>query len=49
VTVTQRDWGGVMYYRVRIGTFPNFGNVNTARQRLFEAGVDTAVIRVIKQ
>jgi hypothetical protein len=47
--IPQRDEGGVMYYRVRIGPFSKFGDMNTTRRRLAEAGVDTAVIRVIKQ
>ncbi|KNH09313.1 Cell division protein FtsN [Candidatus Burkholderia brachyanthoides] len=47
--VTQRDAGGVTYYRVRIGPFAKFEEMNTARQRLSDAGVDTAVISVSKQ
>jgi cell division protein FtsN len=47
--VTQRDAGGVTYYRVRIGPFAKFEEMNTARQRLSDAGVDTAVIRFSKQ
>ncbi|SAK45990.1 sporulation repeat-containing protein [Caballeronia temeraria] len=47
--VTQRDAGGVTYYRVRIGPFAKFEDMNTARQRLSDAGVDTAVIRFSKQ
>ncbi|CAH2776230.1 MAG: Cell division protein [uncultured Caballeronia sp.] len=47
--VTQRDAGGVTYYRVRIGPFAKFEDVNTARQRLSDAGVDTAVIRFSRQ
>jgi cell division protein FtsN len=47
--VTQRDAGGVTYYRVRIGPFAKFDEMNTARQRLSDAGVDTAVIRFSKQ
>ncbi len=47
--ITQRDAGGVTYYRVRIGPFGKFEEVNTTRQRLSDAGVDTAVIRFSKQ
>jgi cell division protein FtsN len=47
--VTQRDAGGVTYYRVRIGPFSKFDDMNSARQRLSDAGVDTAVIRFTKQ
>ncbi|HTI17043.1 MAG TPA: SPOR domain-containing protein [Trinickia sp.] len=42
--VTQRAAGGSTYYRVRIGPFPKFEEMNTIRQRLSEAGIDTAVI-----
>lgn len=48
-TVTQRDAGNVTYYRVRIGPFTKFEEMNTTRQRLSDAGVDTAVIRFSKQ
>ncbi len=47
--VTQRDAGGVTYYRVRIGPFSKFEDMNSNRQRLSDAGVDTAVIRFTKQ
>jgi cell division protein FtsN len=47
--VTQRDAGGVTYYRVRIGPFTKFEDMNNVRQRLSDAGVDTAVIRFSKQ
>ncbi|MGF6243255.1 cell division protein FtsN [Paraburkholderia phenazinium] len=47
--VTQRDAGGVTYYRVRIGPFSKFDDMNSARQRLSDAGVETAVIRFTKQ
>ncbi|MDE1178868.1 SPOR domain-containing protein [Paraburkholderia sp.] len=47
--VTQRDAGGITYYRVRIGPFAKFEDMNTTRQRLSDAGVDTAVIRFTKQ
>jgi cell division protein FtsN len=47
--VTQRDAGGVTYFRVRIGPFAKFDDMNSARQRLSDSGVDTAVIRFTKQ
>ncbi|WP_207004381.1 SPOR domain-containing protein [Trinickia mobilis] len=47
--VSQRDAGGVTYFRVRIGPFSKFDDMNSARQRLSDAGVDTAVIRFTKQ
>ena len=47
--VTQRDAGNVTYYRVRIGPFTKFEDMNNVRQRLSDAGVDTAVIRFSKQ
>ncbi|MFT4436249.1 SPOR domain-containing protein [Caballeronia sp. 15715] len=47
--VTQRDAGNVTYFRVRIGPFTKFEDMNNVRQRLSDAGVDTAVIRFSKQ
>lgn len=47
--VTQRDASGTTYFRVRIGPFSKFEDMNATRQRLSEAGVDTAVIRFTKQ
>ncbi|MFC0398085.1 SPOR domain-containing protein [Paraburkholderia rhizosphaerae] len=47
--VTQRDAGGITYYRVRIGPFAKFEDMNATRQRLSDAGIDTAVIRFTKQ
>ena len=47
--VSQRDSGGVTYYRVRIGPFAKFDDMNEVRQRLSDAGVDTAVIRFQQQ
>ncbi len=47
--VTQRDAGGITYYRVRIGPFSKFEDMNSNRQRLSDAGIDTAVIRFTKQ
>ena len=48
-SVTQRDSGGVTYYRVRIGPFAKFDEMNNSRQQLSNAGVDSAVIRFTKQ
>ncbi len=47
--ISQRDAGGVTYFRVRIGPFPKFDEMNATRQRLSDAGIDTAVIRFTKQ
>ncbi|WP_116134731.1 SPOR domain-containing protein [Trinickia diaoshuihuensis] len=47
--VSQRDAGGVTYFRVRIGPFSKFDDMNATRQRLSDAGIDTAVIRFTKQ
>ena len=47
--VSQRDAGGVTYFRVRIGPFSKFEEMNATRQRLSDAGIDTAVIRFAKQ
>ncbi len=47
--VSKRDVSGVTYYRVRVGPFSKFDDMNSARQRLSDAGVDTAVIRFTKQ
>ncbi|MEA3118241.1 MAG: hypothetical protein QOI13_1511 [Paraburkholderia sp.] len=47
--VTQRVAGGATYYRVRIGPFSKFEDMNATRQRLSEAGIDTAVIRLPKE
>ncbi|CAB3767109.1 cell division protein [Burkholderia sp. MSh2] len=47
--VSKRDVSGVTYFRVRVGPFSRFEDMNSARQRLSDAGVDTAVIRFTKQ
>jgi cell division protein FtsN len=47
--VSQRDAGGVTYFRVRLGPFAKFDDMNSVRQRLSDAGVDTVVIRFTKQ
>jgi cell division protein FtsN len=47
--VTQRVAGGATYYRVRIGPFSKFEDMNGTRQRLSEAGIDTSVIRLPKE
>jgi cell division protein FtsN len=46
--VTRRDAAGVTYFRVRVGPFTKFADMNTARQRLADAGIDTVVIRFQK-
>lgn len=48
-TVSQRDSGGITYYRVRVGPFAKFDEMNNARQQLSNAGIDAAVIRFTKQ
>ncbi|MGI4855770.1 MAG: SPOR domain-containing protein [Janthinobacterium lividum] len=47
--VTRRDSGAVTFFRVRVGPFAKFDDMNSVRQRLSGAGVDTAVIRFTKQ
>ncbi|MEX3582306.1 MAG: SPOR domain-containing protein [Burkholderia sp.] len=47
--ISKSDVSGVTYYRVRVGPFNKFDDINSARQRLSDAGVDTAVIRFTKQ
>jgi cell division protein FtsN len=47
--VTRRDASGVTYFRVRIGPFTKFADMNAARQRLADAGIDTVVIRFQKE
>ncbi|MEX3605516.1 MAG: SPOR domain-containing protein [Burkholderia sp.] len=47
--VSKSDVNGVTYYRVRVGPFNKFDDMNSARQRLSDAGVDTTVIRFTKQ
>jgi cell division protein FtsN len=47
--VSTRPVNGATYYRVRVGPFSKFEDMNSARQRLSEAGIDSAVVRTIKQ
>ncbi|CAB3788861.1 SPOR domain-containing protein [Pararobbsia alpina] len=47
--VTRRDASGVTYFRVRVGPFTKFADMNAARQRLSDAGIDTVVIRFQKE
>lgn len=47
--VSQRTSGDLTYYRVRVGPFANFDEMNRARQRLATAGIDAIVIRFQKQ
>ncbi|KAF1012183.1 MAG: Cell division protein FtsN [Burkholderia gladioli] len=46
--VSKRDVSGITYYRVRVGPFNKLNDLNTTRQRLSNADVDTAVIRFTK-
>ncbi|RKP58751.1 cell division protein [Pararobbsia silviterrae] len=46
--VTRRDAAGVTYFRVRVGPFTKFNDMNAARQKLSDAGIDTVVIRFQK-
>lgn len=47
--VTRRDSGAVTFFRVRIGPFSKFDDMNAARQNLSGKGIDTAVIRFSRQ
>ncbi|WP_216796351.1 SPOR domain-containing protein [Candidatus Vallotia tarda] len=47
--VTQRSAGEVVYYRVRIGPFLGFEDIENAQHQMSNAGVSTTVIRVMKQ
>jgi len=46
--ITQRNVAGVTYYRVRVGPFPKQDDLNAPRQRLSEAGVDSAIFKVVR-
>ncbi|NDE91867.1 MAG: hypothetical protein EB036_00615 [Betaproteobacteria bacterium] len=43
--VVKSDAGGAMMYRVRMGPFNRSEDVNRARNRLIEAGVDPVVVK----
>ncbi|UAW64077.1 SPOR domain-containing protein [Mycoavidus sp. HKI] len=43
--VTRYENAGILYYRVRLGPFTRFEQMNQARLRLTDAGIDTAIIR----
>ncbi len=43
--VTRYESAGILYYRVRLGPFTRFEQMNQARLRLTDAGIDTAIIR----
>ncbi len=43
--VTRYENAGILYYRVRLGPFMRFEQMNQARLRLTDAGIDTAIIR----
>ncbi len=47
-TVSQRDSGGTTYFRVRVGPFTKFDDMNNARQQLSEAGIHADVMRLSK-
>jgi len=48
-TVSQKDSGGTTYFRVRIGPFTKFDDMNNARQQLSDAGIHTDVMRLSKE
>lgn len=48
-TVSKRDSGAAVYYRVRIGPYTKFEDMRNARARLTAAGIETAVIRIEKR
>ncbi len=43
--VTRYESAGILYYRVRLGPFTRFEQMNQARLRLTDVGIDTAIIR----
>lgn len=47
--VSKRESGAVTFYRVRVGPFAKFDDMNNVRQQLTGEGIDTAVIRFTKQ
>jgi cell division protein FtsN len=47
--VSKRESGAVTFYRVRVGPFAKFDDMNSVRQQLTGEGIDTAVIRFTKQ
>ncbi len=47
--VSQRSSSDLTYYRVRLGPFAKFDEMNSVRQRLTEEGVNSIVIRFRKQ
>lgn len=47
--VSERDSGGTTYFRVRVGPFTKFDDMNNARQQLSDAGIHTDVMRLSKQ
>ena len=48
-TVSKRESGAVTFFRVRVGPFAKFDDMNNVRQQLTGEGIDTAVIRFTKQ
>jgi cell division protein FtsN len=45
VAVVQADIDGVTWHRVRLGPFARLDDLNRARARLAEAGIEGSVIR----
>lgn len=48
-TVSKRDSGAAVYYRVRVGPYAKFEDMSSARAQLTAAGIETAVIRIEKR
>ncbi|WP_225721333.1 SPOR domain-containing protein [Candidatus Vallotiella sp. (ex Adelges kitamiensis)] len=46
--VTRRTSGDVVYYRVRIGPFLVFEDMNNAQRRLSDADINSIIIRIAK-
>jgi cell division protein FtsN len=48
-SVSERASGTTTYFRVRIGPFSKFDDMNSARQQLSDAGIHADVMRLTKQ
>lgn len=46
--LTERDQGGRTVYRVRLGPFDRKGDADSAKEKLSDAGIDAALVRVQK-
>jgi cell division protein FtsN len=44
--VSERDQGGRVVYRVRIGPFDKRGDAEAAKEKLAGAGIEAALVRV---